>query len=64
MRKILAVLITAFSLLLVGPASANTIFNGQSIDSLKTKLICADDGDKNKKKKGDEESEDEEPECD
>ena len=67
MKHILAVLITAFTFLFLGQASAATsIYSGQSLDSLNSPLICADETDKDgkkkkKKKKGDDE---EEPECD
>ncbi len=61
MKHIMAVLITAFTFLVVGQASAATTpFTGKSLDSMSSPLICAEEDKKKKKKKGDEE----EPECD
>ncbi|MCP4076544.1 MAG: hypothetical protein GY744_10195 [Gammaproteobacteria bacterium] len=61
MRNFLAILITAFTFLFIGHASAATSpFNEKSLDSLNSPLVCADEEEKKKKKKNGEE---EEPEC-
>ncbi len=62
MNKILAVLIAAFTFMVLGQASAATAnFTGKSLDSLSSPLVCAEEEkEKKKKKKGEEE---EEPEC-
>lgn len=62
MKQLLAVLIAAFTLFVIGQASAtSTRFTGQSLDSLSSPSICAEE---KKKKKNEEAEEDEEPECD
>ena len=61
MKHFLAVIIAAFTFLVMGQVSAATIqLDGTSIDSLTASFVCAEEKDK-KKKKGDD---DEEPECD
>lgn len=63
MKHFLAVLIAAFTFLVLGQASAATSsFADKSIDNLSSPLICAEEEKKKKKKK--EGEEDEEPECD
>jgi hypothetical protein len=66
MNKLLAVLFTAFLTLLVGQASASTKpFSSQSIESLKSSLICEKENEEEKKKKKyDDIPEEKEPECD
>ncbi|MCK5664386.1 MAG: hypothetical protein KAI17_12935 [Thiotrichaceae bacterium] len=61
MKHFIAVLITAFTFLFIGQASAATSpFNEKSLDSFNSPLVCADDDEKKKKKK---KGEEEEPEC-
>jgi len=63
MKQFLAVLITAFSFLIMGQAFAATHSTFEkSIDSLNASLICAKEDKEKKKKKKEGESE-EEPEC-
>lgn len=58
MKHILAMLIATFFYLSVGQASAASInFEGKSLDSLSSPMVCAEE----EKKKGGED--DEEPEC-
>lgn len=66
MKKFLAVILTAFLVLTVGQASAaSSYFSDQSIESLKSSLVCDTDGEKkDKKKKKDGLPEEKEPECD
>ncbi len=62
MKRLLTLLIAAFTFLILGQASAATLsVTDNSIDSLSSPLICADDSDKKKKKK--KKDEEEEPEC-
>lgn len=63
MKHFLAVLITAFTFLILGQASAATSsFPEKSLENLSSPLLCADEDKKKKKKK--EGEEDKEPECD
>ncbi len=63
MKHILAVLITAFTFLVMGHSSAATIgFTGKSLDSVQSPLVCDKEKEKDKKKKKG--ADDEEPECD
>ncbi len=61
MKHFLAILITAFTFLSIGQASAATVpFNEKSLDSFNSPLVCDDEDEKKKKKK---KGEEEEPEC-
>ncbi len=61
MKQILAILIATFTFFSAASLQAGSYsFDGKSIDSVKSPLICASHDEKKKKKKGEEE---EEPEC-